>query len=170
MKDWIPIALLWIPAILAAATCAPSRPSASAPVVNYCGQAEAAARALVPELGTVAILHTRRAPRAGGFEYRGRRIIAVNPAYLETAAAAYGEGAAVGVCAHELGHLPPIRGAFAPPSEESEAYADAFAGCSLALLGLEVDGYAELLELEASAHRARAARQGWALCDEQIPR
>ncbi len=154
-------------ALVAASACAPGL---STPRIDPCADVTRAAHVLDERVGRTALLYTQRPKRAGGYTYRGRRTAAVNRGYLTTVRAAFGEGAAEGVCAHEYGHHEAIRGAFAAPDSEVEEYADAFAGCVLAMLGLPIDGYAELVEHEAGSKRSTAARQGWHRCDEEIPR
>ncbi len=126
-----------------------------------------AARVLAPSMDPPVVIYTARIRTAGGYEFRGSRVVAINPAYLETVTAAYGHAAAVGVCVHELAHLPALREPFAPLDER---YQDAVAGCAIAVLGLEVDGFESLLRAESTESRARAARRGWTTCDRDFPK
>lgn len=79
----------------------------------------------------------------------------------------YGYGVAVGIFAHELGHLKGLR-----EGDLSEAYADWYAGCVLAREGFGPDRYVEFLDDHGEAFPARvqATQGGWASCRDEVGR
>ena len=178
------IALLVAVVVIPACGCGPAllqpQPEATATETAIVVRAErdayadalAAVRVLVPSLQGPNRVDTLRTAYAMLVTMYGGENVMANHEWLALVADEYGYAAAVGVYAHELGHMPQVGDAMGVDSNTQQG-ADAVAGCALAILGLPVDGYTQLMKDlmgDKSLPRVMAAEYAHTNCDQGMPR
>lgn len=114
-----------------------------------------------PEMRYIPVIYSPRAEIAFAILNEGRELVVLNRNVLMSYDARYGHGAALGIVAHEMGHLM----AFPDRSQES---ADEWAGCILRAAELPIGPFLEVLrEFDSPPSRIAAAWHGWRSCRRQ---